>query len=154
MVGLLSVMVMLAMSMLLSTTPLSTFVILFLSSIFSVVLMAVVHTNWYSYLLFLVYVGGLLVLFMFIVLVSSNSVMKMNLAANLLLFLIWFMVFSYILSVEFFEMKKSTCSSMMTSFQGFEIFWVVFLLMLLLGLFLAISEVLKSQGRTLKISYD
>nr|YP_007475216.1 NADH dehydrogenase subunit 6 [Placida sp. 1 NY-2013]AGC56257.1 NADH dehydrogenase subunit 6 [Placida sp. 1 NY-2013] len=46
--------------------------------------MALTSSHWFSYVLFLVYVGGLLVMFIYVCLVSSNFPFKLNLSRGVL----------------------------------------------------------------------
>nr|YP_010273978.1 NADH dehydrogenase subunit 6 [Bulinus globosus]QYJ56681.1 NADH dehydrogenase subunit 6 [Bulinus globosus] len=53
-------------------TPIPLGIALFFTSVFVVFLMSILLSSWYGYILFLVYVGGLLVLFMYMCIMSSN----------------------------------------------------------------------------------
>nr|YP_010273952.1 NADH dehydrogenase subunit 6 [Bulinus nasutus]QYJ56655.1 NADH dehydrogenase subunit 6 [Bulinus nasutus] len=53
-------------------TPIPLGIVLFFTSVFVVFLMSILLSSWYGYILFLVYVGGLLVLFMYMCIMSSN----------------------------------------------------------------------------------
>nr|YP_010970145.1 NADH dehydrogenase subunit 6 [Phyllidia picta]WNR50656.1 NADH dehydrogenase subunit 6 [Phyllidia picta] len=63
--------------------PISMAAMLVAISLVMVVMISVVSSFWFSYVLFLVYVGGLLVLFIYICLVSSNYPFKFNLVSLL-----------------------------------------------------------------------
>nr|AQU13064.1 NADH dehydrogenase subunit 6 [Plakobranchus cf. ocellatus HW-2015] len=56
--------------------------IVFLSGVM-VSIMGLVSSYWFSYVLFLVYVGGLLVMFIYVCLVSSNFPFKLNFSQGL-----------------------------------------------------------------------
>nr|UBU96753.1 NADH dehydrogenase subunit 6 [Gyraulus sp. GE1] len=58
------------------SSPVYFSILLFCSSVFVVLFLTIYLSSWYSYLLFLVYVGGLLVLFMYLCLMSSNEMLK------------------------------------------------------------------------------
>nr|QNV11927.1 NADH dehydrogenase subunit 6 [Planorbarius corneus] len=55
------------------SSPVVLGMLLFFTSVFVVFVMSVFLSSWYSYILFLVYVGGLLVLFIYMCMMSSNE---------------------------------------------------------------------------------
>nr|YP_009498371.1 NADH dehydrogenase subunit 6 [Biomphalaria choanomphala]AWK49482.1 NADH dehydrogenase subunit 6 [Biomphalaria choanomphala] len=56
-----------------SSSPVSLGISLFFTSVFVVMLMSIFFNMWYSYILFLVYIGGLLVLFIYMCMMSTNE---------------------------------------------------------------------------------
>nr|YP_004222138.1 NADH dehydrogenase subunit 6 [Berthellina sp. TLT-2006]ABK92218.1 NADH dehydrogenase subunit 6 [Berthellina sp. TLT-2006] len=75
--------------------PLSMMGILVCMSLSFVGFISILSSSWFSYVLFLVYVGGLLVLFMYICLINSNY--SFNLSASWVLF---FGIMSLYLSID------------------------------------------------------
>nr|QLY89599.1 NADH dehydrogenase subunit 6 [Planorbis carinatus] len=74
------------------SSPVYYCIMMFMCSIYVVFFLSVFISSWYSYMLFLVYVGGLLVLFMYVCLMNSNDSLKKvfpNLV--LLLFITYFL---------------------------------------------------------------
>nr|AAM33115.1 NADH dehydrogenase subunit 6 [Camachoaglaja africana] len=64
--------ILLILSLPMYSSPISLGAILVLTSSTFVGMMALYSSWWYSYILFLVYIGGLLVLFIYVCLISSN----------------------------------------------------------------------------------
>nr|QLY89852.1 NADH dehydrogenase subunit 6 [Gyraulus laevis] len=77
------------------SSPVYFSVLLFFSSVFVVFFLSVYLSSWYSYMLFLVYVGGLLVLFMYLCLMSSND-MLYKVFPNLILIFLTVLLFNII----------------------------------------------------------
>nr|YP_010388418.1 NADH dehydrogenase subunit 6 [Phyllidia elegans]UPP55820.1 NADH dehydrogenase subunit 6 [Phyllidia elegans] len=67
--------------------PISMAAMLVIISLSMVIIISMLSSFWFSYVLFLVYVGGLLVLFIYICLVSSNYPFKFNLVSLLCIML-------------------------------------------------------------------
>nr|YP_009250780.1 NADH dehydrogenase subunit 6 [Phyllidia ocellata]AMY15500.1 NADH dehydrogenase subunit 6 [Phyllidia ocellata]WNR50643.1 NADH dehydrogenase subunit 6 [Phyllidia ocellata] len=67
--------------------PISMAAMLVCISLVMVIMISMLSSFWFSYVLFLVYVGGLLVLFIYICLVSSNYPFKFNLVSLLCIML-------------------------------------------------------------------
>nr|AAM33118.1 NADH dehydrogenase subunit 6 [Aplysia punctata] len=79
--------------------PISLGAVLVLISFCFVSLASLLSSWWYSYVLFLVYIGGLLVLFIYVCLVSSNYPFLMN-SNQVVLSLVISLGGSYILSLK------------------------------------------------------
>nr|QNV11810.1 NADH dehydrogenase subunit 6 [Peregriana peregra] len=69
-------------------SPVSLGGLLIFISISFVVLMNLMSSAWYGYLLFLIYIGGLLVLFIYMCMISSNTIFKLELPQVILLFML------------------------------------------------------------------
>nr|AAM33109.1 NADH dehydrogenase subunit 6 [Umbraculum mediterraneum] len=79
--------------------PVSLGAVLVLISFYLVSLISLFSGWWYSYILFLVYIGGLLVMFMYVCLVTSNYPFLLN--VNQIIFLLTFSVLiSYFMSLK------------------------------------------------------
>nr|YP_011017095.1 NADH dehydrogenase subunit 6 [Orthaga aenescens]WQB62453.1 NADH dehydrogenase subunit 6 [Orthaga aenescens] len=55
-----------------------------------------INTYWFSYILFLTFLGGLLVLFIYVSSIASNEMFKMSLNLKIFFFIGIFILFSYI----------------------------------------------------------
>nr|AWK49508.1 NADH dehydrogenase subunit 6 [Biomphalaria glabrata] len=75
-----------------SSSPVSLGISLFFTSVFVVLIMSIFFNVWYSYILFLVYIGGLLVLFIYMCMMSTNE--KFHFKLVILYFLPIFLFFS------------------------------------------------------------
>nr|YP_010273965.1 NADH dehydrogenase subunit 6 [Bulinus ugandae]QYJ56668.1 NADH dehydrogenase subunit 6 [Bulinus ugandae] len=92
-------------------TPIPLGIVLFFTSVFVVFLMSTLLSSWYGYILFLVYVGGLLVLFMYMCIMSSN----MNFFSNYSFVTFTALLMVYLVSEKFWS--EST-----KNFLGFSSF--------------------------------
>nr|QWE50974.1 NADH dehydrogenase subunit 6 [Planorbella pilsbryi] len=93
------------------TSPVSLGMLLFLTSVFVVLVTNFLLSMWYSYILFLVYVGGLLVLFIYMCMMSSNEKFFARIPNFLFIILIlWY----------FFTEPLSETSKSFLGFSNFE----------------------------------
>lgn len=80
-------------------TPVSLGISLFLTRVFVVFLIRIFLCSWYRYILFLVYIGGMLVLFIYMCVISSN--VKFYFKTHSGLFILIFLV--YLISENFWS---------------------------------------------------
>nr|YP_010273939.1 NADH dehydrogenase subunit 6 [Bulinus truncatus]QYJ56642.1 NADH dehydrogenase subunit 6 [Bulinus truncatus] len=121
-------------------TPISLGIILFLTSVFMVFLMSITLSSWYSYILFLVYVGGLLVLFMYMCIMGSNVKFYSKSSIFLIIYLIMYMLMDKFWSENTFTFLgfSSYESSFLLSMSMF-----LSLTIILLFTFLAIIRIIE-----------
>nr|AJJ48403.1 NADH dehydrogenase subunit 6 [Radix sp. MOTU5] len=121
-------------------SPVSLGGLLILISISFVVLISLMSSAWYGYLLFLIYIGGLLVLFIYMCMISSNTMLKVEMPQVILLFLFLSFYFSYSFSdLTYYFLGNSTFDSgMMMKMSVF-----LSLVIILLVMFLAVVQIIK-----------
>nr|APX40730.1 NADH dehydrogenase subunit 6 [Longitarsus rutilus] len=86
------------MMMLMFKHPLSCGMILFIQTIMTALFTGMISLNfWYSYILFLIMIGGLLILFIYMTSIASNEKFKIN---NMYMYM--YMLFMLILGLMFF----------------------------------------------------
>nr|QLY89840.1 NADH dehydrogenase subunit 6 [Bathyomphalus contortus] len=121
------------------SSPVFYSVLLFFSSVYVVFFLSVYLSSWYSYMLFLVYVGGLLVLFMYLCLMSSNDILY-KVFPNLFLMALM-MIFINSISISDIN-PKFLGYSMFESSYYLNLSVIMFLVaMLLLSLFIIVRIV-------------
>nr|QWB85765.1 NADH dehydrogenase subunit 6 [Clytobius davidis] len=100
--------------------PLTFGLILLLQTILMAVLSGMMNLNfWYSYILFLVMVGGMLILFMYMTSVASNEKFKLSLKMTpMLLITFTTLVFSLFLDPMIIEFKKLNYELMSQNFNN------------------------------------
>nr|AJJ48390.1 NADH dehydrogenase subunit 6 [Radix sp. MOTU3] len=121
-------------------SPVSLGGLLIFISISFVVLMNLMSSAWYGYLLFLIYIGGLLVLFIYMCMISSNTIFKLELPQVILLF----MLVSFYFSFMFTDMNYNFLGQ--SSFDsGISMKMSVFmsLVVILLIMFLGVVQIIK-----------
>nr|AJJ48429.1 NADH dehydrogenase subunit 6 [Ampullaceana balthica] len=121
-------------------SPVSLGGLLIFISISFVVLMNLMSSAWYGYLLFLIYIGGLLVLFIYMCMISSNTIFKLELPQVILLF----MLLSFYFSFMFTDMNYNFLGQ--SSFDsGISMKMSVFmsLVIILLIMFLGVVQIIK-----------
>nr|YP_010834655.1 NADH dehydrogenase subunit 6 [Coryphella verrucosa]WFQ82023.1 NADH dehydrogenase subunit 6 [Coryphella verrucosa] len=97
---------------------------------------------WYSYILFLIYVGGLLVLFIYICLVSSNFPLKVSFEGLVIAVTLSLMCsFMKNWSQPFFFLGFSSWNSGVSLVEGSNISIFLFLVVLLLAMLLVVVRV-------------
>nr|YP_009253504.1 NADH dehydrogenase subunit 6 [Achatinella mustelina]ANC62892.1 NADH dehydrogenase subunit 6 [Achatinella mustelina] len=114
------------------------------------ILMGLLHSAWYGYILFLLYVGGVLVLFMYTVILSSNMKTKFISITHMMFLIMLSLVMT--LMVKDFSMLQLgvsiTLSSKMMNMYMFMLMGIVLLLVMLSILHLMISSGKKSLNVT------
>nr|QCS25054.1 NADH dehydrogenase subunit 6 [Lactiforis takii] len=121
--------------------------VLILISMALVVLMGLMSSSWYAFVLFLVYIGGLLVLFIYVCMVSSNYSMSMKIQGLAMGFLVSFLIslsIDFPLTGQFLGGNTYFTGSYMVSDPVIPLF--VGLVVFLLFVFLAIVRVITSGG--------
>nr|QXE43445.1 NADH dehydrogenase subunit 6 [Grapholita delineana]UDU84771.1 NADH dehydrogenase subunit 6 [Grapholita delineana]UDU84797.1 NADH dehydrogenase subunit 6 [Grapholita delineana]UDU84810.1 NADH dehydrogenase subunit 6 [Grapholita delineana]UDU84823.1 NADH dehydrogenase subunit 6 [Grapholita delineana] len=86
-------MMMMSFFMFFLTHPLSMGLMILLQTIFICLLTGMlINTYWFSYILFLTFLGGLLVLFIYVSSIASNELFKNNFFFNKIIILIFFII--------------------------------------------------------------
>nr|YP_010874757.1 NADH dehydrogenase subunit 6 [Facelina bostoniensis]WGV42879.1 NADH dehydrogenase subunit 6 [Facelina bostoniensis] len=124
-------------------SPVSLIGILMLISLGFVVALSLFGSFWYSYILCLIYVGGLLVLFIYICLVSSNFPISMQMEVVLLVSAISVLCLSFnqgfLQPLKVLGFSTSECGSSLVEGSNVSIF--MFLVVLLLAMLLVVVRV-------------
>nr|YP_010312439.1 NADH dehydrogenase subunit 6 [Pieris napi napi]ULF46720.1 NADH dehydrogenase subunit 6 [Pieris napi napi] len=99
----LTMMIFISFIMMFSTHPLSMgLMILFQTLLLSLILGMYINTYWFSYILFLIFLGGLLVLFIYVSSIASNEMMNFSLKMKS-----FFMLMIFTMMILFiFKMKN------------------------------------------------
>nr|AJO61896.1 NADH dehydrogenase subunit 6 [Whitmania acranulata] len=81
-------------------------------------MLAILYSNWFAYMIFLIYVGGMLVMFSYFVAMSPNQIMYLNvfvlslfiffLIMTMLLYSKYYMPFSFSYKSSFYMMYSSS----------------------------------------------
>nr|QLA74172.1 NADH dehydrogenase subunit 6 [Laelia suffusa]UEV86537.1 NADH dehydrogenase subunit 6 [Laelia suffusa] len=99
--------------MLLMNNPLSMGLMILLQTIMTCLLSGMfIKTYWFSYILFLTFLGGLLVLFIYVSSIASNELFLTLYNKNLYMLMILFLIFIYLLMNNLFFMNLSINSDM------------------------------------------
>nr|YP_004935000.1 NADH dehydrogenase subunit 6 [Salinator rhamphidia]AEQ93892.1 NADH dehydrogenase subunit 6 [Salinator rhamphidia] len=128
-------------------SPISMGGVLILISMSLVVLIGLMFSSWYAFVLFLVYIGGLLVLFIYVCMVSSNYSMSVKTQGVIMGFLVGALISSkidYTLSGQFLGGDTYSSGSLMVSDPLIPLF--IGLVVFLLFVFLAIVRVITTGG--------
>nr|WRQ18378.1 NADH dehydrogenase subunit 6 [Austropeplea brazieri] len=128
-------------------SPVSLAGLLVFISISFVILISLMSSAWYGYLLFLIYIGGLLVLFIYMCMINSNTMFSPEMSQMVLLFMMLSFYFSFLFSdLNYLFLGNSTWDS------GTNMKMSVFLslVVILLVMFLAIVQIVKLKS-TLQI---
>nr|YP_010032934.1 NADH dehydrogenase subunit 6 [Protaeolidiella atra]QOW38668.1 NADH dehydrogenase subunit 6 [Protaeolidiella atra] len=124
-------------------SPVNLIGILLSISLLSTLVLSLFGSFWYSYILFLVYVGGLLVLFIYICLVSSNFFISIDLNMIMVMFSSAVVTFSFNLNFPypklFLGLSGSSCGASLLEESNISIF--MFLVVLLLMMLLVVVRV-------------
>lgn len=105
-----------------------------------VILINLISSAWYGYLLFLIFIGGLLVLFIYICIIRSNIIFKVEISQIVLLLTLLRFYFSFIFSELNYVFLGNSASD-----SGITIKMSIFLSLvsILLVIFLAIVQIIK-----------
>nr|ARO34989.1 NADH dehydrogenase subunit 6 [Cerion tridentatum costellata] len=149
------ILMILSYTLIVSLSPLQIALILLMMSVLFSVLVAMVISSWLAYLLFLIYVGGILVLFMFMVFLSTNQILGLSRLGMICLSMMGVLFTPLLLLSQFdVDMKNSLGLGQGASFEFSFGVWAVFLGVTLLGSFLGISEALFLKGKVVSVAYE
>nr|QZZ81770.1 NADH dehydrogenase subunit 6 [Clepsis pallidana] len=118
-------MMMISIMMFFLTHPLSMGMMILIQTIFTCLLTGMlINTYWFSYILFLTFLGGLLVLFIYVSSVASNEMFKNNFFFIKIIFIstIFFLFFSLMLSNNL-NLLNSFFNIEMENFFNFNLFF-------------------------------
>nr|APX40067.1 NADH dehydrogenase subunit 6 [Neocrepidodera brevicollis] len=145
-------MMILAMMMLMMKHPLSCGLILLVQTILTSMITGMLHYNfWYSYIFFLIMVGGMLILFLYMTSIASNEKFKftnklmiMNLALIIIFTLIFFMDKFYFSTLnQIFDMKMELMNNNVSMKKYFNLPHNLIMLMMIIYLFLTLIAIVK-----------
>nr|YP_010554591.1 NADH dehydrogenase subunit 6 [Cheumatopsyche brevilineata]UYO79211.1 NADH dehydrogenase subunit 6 [Cheumatopsyche brevilineata] len=103
-------------------TPLSLgLLILIQTLIFSLILNINSNIYWMSYILYLIMLGGLLILFIYMCSIASNETIKININLTLFFTFMYFLMFSIYFYMNFFWMNLMTSKMTMMIFMNKEV---------------------------------
>nr|UKT66237.1 NADH dehydrogenase subunit 6 [Haplotrema minimum] len=149
----LSLLMVLSFLIIVQSSPMMLSLIMLMNSVLIAFLMSITYSVWFSYVFFLVYVGGLLVLLIYIVMISSNVKLMFGFKGFYwwvsMVFILLMMVFSVVV-----ELKVSSFNSVSESLINFPPIMLMYLGVLLLIMFLGISNIVFIGGGSLKIGVN
>nr|YP_009732524.1 NADH dehydrogenase subunit 6 [Arion vulgaris]QHS71048.1 NADH dehydrogenase subunit 6 [Arion vulgaris] len=144
--------IMLVVLLLLSLrNPLMVSMALFLLSFLYSIMLSYMYNSWYAMILFLVYIGGLLVLLMYTTLTSSNytiTTVNMNSMGWLIMMSFSFLPYTWI------EMPEATSAWIQITSQASTMspMFIVMLGVLLFYMFLMVVFILYTGGKSLQLA--
>nr|APX39236.1 NADH dehydrogenase subunit 6 [Neocrepidodera ferruginea] len=141
-----------AMMMMMMKHPLSCGLILLIQTIFTSMITGMLHYNfWYSYIFFLIMVGGMLILFLYMTSIASNEKFKINnklllmyVSLIMIIILIFFMdQFYFSMLNQIFDMKIMFMNNNMSMKKYFNFPHNLIMLMMIIYLFLTLIAIVK-----------
>jgi len=99
--------------------PLRLGISIIISSLFLCSLTALVLSSWYAYILFLIYVGGLLVMFAYVAALSPNVLFRGG-GPLILFFLLTFMFIRLIYFFPFLDFGRLRLSTELSTYKGLK----------------------------------
>nr|AOR07211.1 NADH dehydrogenase subunit 6 [Enchytraeus cf. crypticus SL-2017] len=109
-----STMITLASAMTLSMNPLSMGIIILMTSLMLTLIYSTMLTSWIAFLIFLIYIGGMLVMFAYFVALTPNQ--QMNLMTLVPLVLLFITSFTYMLTYKMTPTMSPTNMKFMYTF--------------------------------------
>nr|ACR00044.1 NADH dehydrogenase subunit 6 [Pectinaria gouldii] len=141
----------LAMTLPLTSSPVIMGVWVLIFAMLSAILTAFLSTSWFGFILFIIYIGGMLVMFSYFSAISPNQHMKMSSSALIALLLsgsIYFFLFKALSVFPFSSISHSAhAPSFIMLFSKSNLPILIFLaLLLLLALILVVKLTQRSEG--------
>nr|YP_010743372.1 NADH dehydrogenase subunit 6 [Arion flagellus]WES82232.1 NADH dehydrogenase subunit 6 [Arion flagellus] len=132
-------------------TPFSVGLILFFVSLYYTIYYSWLFNSWYSMILFMVYIGGLLVLMMYTTLTSSNFSSSSSL--NMWSWSVMLILSMSLSSVIWLEFSEEAMNFSQAAQQGsaFNPLFILFLGILLFYIFLMVVFIVTTSGKSLQI---
>nr|YP_010292302.1 NADH dehydrogenase subunit 6 [Poecilobdella javanica]ULO25926.1 NADH dehydrogenase subunit 6 [Poecilobdella javanica] len=101
-------------------------------------MISLLFSNWFSFMIFLIYIGGMLVMFSYFVALSPNQMVKLS---SLYLLMVMIMLIVQLLFLPMYvPMKMSYFSFSSSMFSSSNIFMVLMLILILLMIMLVIVK--------------
>nr|YP_009498345.1 NADH dehydrogenase subunit 6 [Biomphalaria pfeifferi]AWK49456.1 NADH dehydrogenase subunit 6 [Biomphalaria pfeifferi] len=125
-----------------SSSPVSLGISLFFTSVFVVLIMSVFFNMWYSYILFLVYIGGLLVLFIYMCMMSTNEKFHFKLVILYFLPIFLFLQTSEVIGSKFMGYSCYESSYYMSMSMFLSLVVVLFITLLSILRILSVKKIL------------
>lgn len=127
--------------------------ILIISLIISCIL-AILYRNWFAYIIFLIYVGGMLVIFSYFVAMSPNQIIYLNVFV-LRLFIFFLIITILLYSKYYMPFRFSYKSSFYIIYRSSYFYILILLISLLLLIILVVVKLVNtSEGPLRPFKYD
>nr|ARH54387.1 NADH dehydrogenase subunit 6 [Gastrallus laevigatus] len=126
--------IMLSIMFITQTHPLMAVILLIITTTCTAMMTGnMLSTFWFSYMIFLIMVGGMLVVFIYMTSIASNELLKMNLKTITMLIPITMtlMILEETLSMDF-NIKESNYETMMIKFINYPFIWITITMVLYL----------------------
>nr|QAY81961.1 NADH dehydrogenase subunit 6 [Mimastra sp. REN-2018] len=131
-------MILFAMLFLMFNHPLSCGFMLLMQTIFTAMITGLMNINyWYSYILFLIMIGGMLILFIYMTSIASNEKfkfsMKLIIMASMMIIFMIFMIFIDFYYMDFFKKMETNYNKMnmlsMMKYFNFPNYFIIIMMM-------------------------
>nr|ATG33642.1 NADH dehydrogenase subunit 6 [Gastrolina depressa] len=125
--------------------PLSCGMILMLQTILTAMLTGKMNTNfWYSYILFLIMVGGMLILFIYMTSIASNEKFKLNfMLMTMMIIIIMMLLYMITMDMFYMNMKQTININYMSLMKYYNFPNLMLMLLMIIYLFITLIVVVK-----------
>ena len=128
-------------------------IVIFLSFTICLILKTIFFTSWFSYILFLIFLGGLIVIFIYICRLASNE--QISLDFNWIVFVSWVLAIFLFLKINFlkieFKINTFRLESILSLFNQRIIFISIVYLLLTLFVSVQVTKIKFGPVRTKKL---
>nr|ANC65484.1 NADH dehydrogenase subunit 6 [Hirudo medicinalis] len=100
---------------------------------------AIFYSNWFAYMIFLIYIGGMLIMFSYFVAISPNQIIKLGMLTIILFFTLIFLI-SFIYSLNSYMYIFNYESSFYMMYETPYMYMLILLITLLLIIMLIVVK--------------
>nr|UTY22721.1 NADH dehydrogenase subunit 6 [Hirudo nipponia] len=139
------IIVILFFNMLLMVTPLIALLNILAISLMLSYMVSILFSNWFSYMIFLIYVGGMLVIFSYFVALAPNQLARLNMVVTILFVSLLILVWLTNNNMDPY-MHKYMSSFYMMYLESYYSVLILLILFLLLMMLVVVKLVSSSKG--------
>nr|QYK91400.1 NADH dehydrogenase subunit 6 [Haemadipsa tianmushana] len=132
----------LSMNLFIISSPVMMLLVILFNSLLLSLIIAFNLSSWYAFLMFLIYIGGMLVMFSYFVAISPNQKLKMKLMFFTPTFIMLIMLLYYFNS-NYISTNMYSLSNILMMYKNESSICTMFLILLLMLMMLMVSKMMK-----------
>uniref|UniRef100_UPI0030DFCE56 NADH dehydrogenase subunit 6 n=1 Tax=Haemadipsa hainana TaxID=909595 RepID=UPI0030DFCE56 len=139
-----------SMNLFIFSSPVMMLLVILFNSLLLSVIISFNLSSWYAFLMFLIYIGGMLIMFSYFVAISPNQYVKNKSMLLTPLLIIIMLLITYSHYSNFISMNKYFFNFVLMMYKNESNFCTLFLILLLLLMMLIVSKLMKSSKGPLR----
>lgn len=125
------------------SSPVIILLVILFNSMLTSLIIAFNLSSWYAFLIYLIYIGGILVIFSYFVAISPNQFLKIKLMIFLPVTVILLLISRYFMYRNYFSLNIFFFNFILILYKNESNFCIFFLILLLILIILIVSKIIK-----------